>query len=134
MKFFLDTNICVYFLKGNNAELRSTLMSKHPDDIKIPSIVKAELLYGVLKSRQKEENEEIVRKFLLPFEIVSFGSDESEEYAKLRTRLELEGMIIGPNDLIIASTVLAHDGRLITNNEREFNRIESLMVENWMGE
>ena len=134
MKFFLDTNICIYFLKGKSEKLRATMMSKHPDDIKIPSIVKAELLYGAFKSQQKAENEEIVKKFLLPYEIVPFGSDESEEYAKLRTRLEFEGKIIGPNDLIIASTVLAHDGRLITNNEREFNRIESLMVENWLGE
>jgi len=134
MKFYLDTNICIYFLKGKNKKLRATLMSKHPDDIKIPSIVKAELLYGAFKSQQKAENEEIVRKFLLPYEIISFGSDESEEYAKLRTRLEFEGKIIGPNDLLIAATVLAHDGRLITNNEREFNRIESLPVENWSGE
>lgn len=134
MKFFLDTNICIYFLKGKNKKLCETLMSKHPDDIKIPSIVKAELLYGVCKSKQKVENEEIVRKFLLPYEIVSFGSDESEEYAKLRSRLEFEGKIIGPNDLIIASTVLAHDGRLVTNNEREFNRIELLSVENWLRE
>ncbi len=134
MKFFLDTNICIYFLKGKNEKLRATLMSKHPDDIKIPSIVKAELLYGAFKSQQKAENEEIVKKFLLPYEIVPFGSDESEEYAKLRAILEFEGKIIGPNDLIIASTVLAHDGRLITNNEREFNRIESLTVENWLRE
>ena len=134
MKFFLDTNICIYFLKGKNKKLCETLMSKHPDDIKIPSIVKAELLYGVCKSKQKVENEEIVRKFLLPYEIVSFGSVESEEYAKLRSRLEFEGKIIGPNDLIIASTVLAHDGQLITNNEREFNRIELLSVENWLRE
>ncbi len=78
MKFFLDTNICIYFLKGKNEKLRATLMSKHPDDIKIPSIVKAELLFGAYKSQQKVENVEIVRKFLLPYEIVSFGSDESE--------------------------------------------------------
>ncbi len=86
MKFFLDTNICIYFLKGKNEKLRATLMSKHPDDIKIPSIVKAELLYGAFKSQQKADNEEIVKKFLLPYEIISLGSDESEEYAKLRTR------------------------------------------------
>ncbi len=49
-------------------------------------------------------------------------------------RQEFEGKIIGPNDLIIASTVMAHDGRLITNNEREFKRIKSLTVENWLGE
>jgi tRNA(fMet)-specific endonuclease VapC len=134
LKFFLDTNICIYFLKGENENLRETLMLKHPDDIKIPSIVRAELLYGAFKSQRKKENEEIVRKFLLPYEIIPFGSDESEVYAKLRTRLEFEGKIIGPNDLIIASTVLVHDGRLITNNEREFSRIESLTVENWLRE
>ena len=132
MKYFLDTNICIYFLKGKNEKLRSTLLSKHPDDIKVPSIVKAELLYGALKSQQKVENEEFVKRFLLPYEIVSFGSIESEEYGRIRAELEFEGKIIGPNDLIIASIVVAHGGRLITNNEREFNRIGALAVENWL--
>ncbi len=53
MKYYLDTNICIYFLKGIYPALRNKLLEKHPDDIKICSLVKAELLYGAEKSVQK---------------------------------------------------------------------------------
>ncbi len=132
MKFHLDTNICIYFLKGKSSELCDKLLSKHPDEIKIPSIVKAELYYGALKSRQSKTNIEIIEKFLLPYEIVGFGSDASIKYGEIRAKLEKEGKIIGPNDLIVASTVLANNGALVTNNQKEFSRVPSLKIENWL--
>ena len=56
MKYYLDTNICVYYIKGKYPKLLEKLLSKHPNDIKIPAIVKAELIYGVQKSERKEKN------------------------------------------------------------------------------
>ena len=49
----------------------------------------------------------------------------------LRTDLEKKGNIIGPNDLIIAATTLAHGATLITHNIGEFERIDDLLVEDW---
>jgi tRNA(fMet)-specific endonuclease VapC len=131
MKYYLDTNICIYFLKGMNENIRKRLLEKHPDDIKICSIVKAELLYGAEKSIKKEENFKNIEKFLFPFEIIPFGENDSNSYAKIRAELENEGKIIGPNDLLIASTVLENDGILITNNVKEFERVKNLKIENW---
>lgn len=131
MKYYLDTNICIYFLKGINENIRSRLLEKHPDDIKICSIVKAELLYGAEKSIKKEENLKNIGEFLFPFQIVPFGENDSYSYAKIRSDLEKEGRIIGPNDLLIASTVLKNDGILITNNVKEFERVKNLKIENW---
>jgi tRNA(fMet)-specific endonuclease VapC len=107
-------------------------MSHSPDDIKISSIVKAELLYGVEKSQKKEENLEKVRKFLLPFEIMSFDDKAAVEYSVIRANMERTGIVIEPNDLIISATVLSHCGTLITNNEKEFSRVPGLIVENWL--
>lgn len=132
MKYYLDTNICVYYIKGKYPKLLEKLLSKHPNDIKIPAIVKAELIYGAQKSERKKKNEEVIRKFLLPFEIIAFGDKQSEIYGKIRADLEKKGKIIGPNDLLIASIVLSEDGILVTNNEKELKKVKELKIENWV--
>jgi tRNA(fMet)-specific endonuclease VapC len=131
LKFFLDTNICIYYLNGQYETVQKKLLSKHPMDVRIASIVRAELLYGARKSRHREQNEEIIKRFLQPFEIAPFGAPEAEMYAEIRATLEQAGKIIGPNDLILAATVLANGGILVTNNENEFKRVKSLKTENW---
>ncbi len=132
MKYFLDTNICIYFLKGISEKLHKKFLQINPNDIKIPSIVKAELLYGVEKSEKKKENLNFVNKFLFPFEIIPFDDPVSESYAKIRFALEKKGNIIGPNDLIIASIVLSNKGTLVTNNIKEFKRVKGLKIVNWV--
>lgn len=93
MKFYLDTNICIYFLKVQYPKLLDMIMSHSPDDIKIPSMVKAELLYGVEKSQKKEENLEKVLKFLLPFEIIPFDDKAACGYSVIRADMERTGML-----------------------------------------
>lgn len=132
MKYFLDTNICIYYLKGKFPILIDKLLSQNPDNIKIPSIVKAELLYGAEKSQKIKENLERVSQFLFPLEIIEFGDSASIKYSKIRSRLEKQGKIIGPNDIIIASIVKANDGILVTNNMNEFSRVDGLKLENWI--
>ncbi|XDD46094.1 type II toxin-antitoxin system VapC family toxin [Leptospira sp. WS39.C2] len=131
MNYFLDTNICIYFLKGRNDKIEYNIKKLNPNRIKIPSIVKAELLLGALKSQNPKKNRNVVLDFLDPFEIVGFNDIESEIYSEIRSNLESKGLPIGPNDLIIASIVLNNNGILITNNEKEFSRIVSLKLENW---
>lgn len=134
MKYYLDTNICIYFLKGLFPEILKRIIGHIPDDIKIASIVKAELLYGAEKSQKREENLEKVESFLMPFEIVPFDNHAAIIYSKIRSELEKKGSPIGPNDLIVSATALANDGVLVTNNVQEFNRISGLITENWTEE
>lgn len=112
--------------------LLDKIFTHSPDSIKIASIVKAELLYGAEKSRRKDENLDKINRFLLPYEIVPFDDKAAVRYSGIRAELEKIGAVIGPNDLIIAATVLAGDGILITNNEREFQRFGGLVIENWV--
>lgn len=132
MNYFLDTNICVYYLKGMYGSIAENLLRRHPEEIRIPSMVKAELLYGAYRSQRSSENIELLEEFLFPFRIVGFSDNECIEYARIRAELEAKGTIVRPNDLIIASTVVAHDGVLVTNDEKEFNRVRGLTVENWI--
>ncbi|TGK17837.1 type II toxin-antitoxin system VapC family toxin [Leptospira fluminis] len=132
MIYCLDTNTCIYFLKGQSDKIQKNISKFHPGEIKIPSLVKGELLLGAYKSNNRKRNKDIVLNFLDPFEILGFGNTESEICAELRRELESKGKSIGPSDLLIASIVLAYNGTLVTNNEKEFKRVASLKVENWL--
>jgi tRNA(fMet)-specific endonuclease VapC len=132
--YFLDTNTCVYFLKGTYRSILKEFKKKKPEEIKIPAMVKAELLLGAEKSERKEENLNTCKKFLEPFEIVGFDDQAATIYAKIRASLERKGTLIGPNDMIIASTVMARKGILISHNVREFKQIPGLQLQDWVRE
>lgn len=131
MKFFLDTNICIYALKNNFPQIRKKMESLAPSDIAIPSLVKAELYYGAFKSQNKQTVISVLDEFLAPFEIIPFSDGEIMAYAKIRASLEKKGTIIGPNDLLIAAIALSHNATLVTHNTREFKRVESLKIQDW---
>jgi tRNA(fMet)-specific endonuclease VapC len=124
VSYFLDTNICIYLLKGLFPVLRRKLLSFSPDKIKVPAIVAAELLYGAKKSRKMAETLETVYEFLRPLKIISFDMEAAQCYGDIRADL-------GYNDMVIAATVLSKSGILVTNNTKEFSRIGGLAIENW---
>jgi tRNA(fMet)-specific endonuclease VapC len=129
--YFLDTNTCIYFLNGSFKSIKTKILSTPPIQIKISSIVKAELLLGAYKSQKREYNLEKIESFLSPFEIISFEDQMAYVYAEIRFKTETTGKNVGPNDLFIASIVKFHNGILITNNEKEFKNIKGLRTENW---
>jgi tRNA(fMet)-specific endonuclease VapC len=84
------------------------------------------------KSQQKAKNLSNISLFLEPFEIIPFDDDCTIVYSKIRSSMERKGTITGPNDYIIAATVLAKNGILVTNNTKEFERIKNLKIETWI--
>jgi tRNA(fMet)-specific endonuclease VapC len=128
---YLDTNICIHYLKGEYPPIRENLLATPPNEIKIPVIVHSELLYGVQKSSRKKENFRKLQEFLMPFEIVSYTDRMSETYAKIRAGSEEKGESVGPNDLLIAAIVLVNNGTLATRNIKEFSRIAGLKLAEW---
>ena len=94
-------------------------------------MVAAELLYGAEKSAKREDNLKLFRTFLSVFKIINFDEKAAEHYAVLRTELERKGLIIGGNDIIIAATVLANNGILVTQNTGEFSYIKNLKTADW---
>lgn len=129
--YFLDTNTCIYFLKNTYPSLSERWLSIPPKNIKIPSIVKAELLFGAYKSVHKEAVLEKLAVLLSPFEIIPFTDEMTLTYAEICSHLERKGQIIGPNDLLIASIVKYNQGILVTHNIREFSRVKDLKLESW---
>ena len=91
----------------------------------------AELQYGIAKSTNIEKNKDALDKFLTPFEIIDFGESATEIYGKIEAKLEKKGMIIGSLDMLITANSISFIVILVTNNEKEFVRIEDLKIENW---
>ena len=131
MSWFLDSNICIDCLRGKTPFIKHVFQTLEPAHIKIPSMVKAELLHGAVKSVNPKKNQELVELFLAPFEIVAFDDASAIEYGRIRSTLEAKGQVIGFNDLIIAATVIAHEGILVSANTREFCRVDGLKLEDW---
>lgn len=133
MLYYLDTNVLVEYLRrGKKAELILSKFYLHTyDNIKIPAVVVCELMYGVFKSGRLEENMRDTEEVLADFEIIPLDYPAYLTYGKIRAELERGGNIIGSNDLLIAATVLSRNGILVTNNIKEFSRIEDLMLEDW---
>ncbi|MCL2890722.1 MAG: type II toxin-antitoxin system VapC family toxin [Methanomassiliicoccaceae archaeon] len=133
MTYFLDTNVIVSILRENpNQTVLNKLEAQPKKEFKLPSMVKAELIAGALKSQKNKVNLENVEKITSGFEIVPFDNAASVLYGKLKADMIKKGNIIGPNDLVIAATVLSRGGILVTNNTREFVRVEGLMIEDWL--
>ena len=134
MNYFLDTNICIYLLNDKFHQIREKIGNLNTSDIKISSVVAAELIYGAYKSEKREYNLSMFGKFLSAYEIIPFDKSMINIYGEIRAELERKGKMIGWNDLLIAATVMANGGVLVTNNTDEFSRIDKLILEDWTKE
>ena len=131
MKYMLDTNICIYIIKEKPQKVLEKFQSLNIGDICISIITFSELEYGVQKSKYTEKNKTALTNFLSPIEILPFNQKAALEYGKIRTVLEKKGGIIGAYDLMIGTHALSENLTLVTNNVKEFKRINKLTVENW---
>ncbi len=131
MNYLLDTNTCVYIINRKPSAVLKRVQSKQPGQIAISTITLAELEYGVARSRYPDHNRIALLEFLFPFTILDFDQRASVEYGRIRFLLESKREPIGPMDLLLAAQAKAHDLILVTNNEKEFERIDDLHIENW---
>lgn len=131
MLYALDTNTCVDLLRNNQPEMSDKLKNAKPSDFVLPSLVFAELLFGASLSKRPDENREKINLFVTPFRLIDFNRTAATIYAEIRKGLQKNGNLIGPNDLIIAATAMAHGATLVTSNTKEFRRVPKLKIENW---
>lgn len=134
MKYLLDTNIIIYYLNGKYRSIVENFKHTPKSMIYIPGIVMAELEYGAKNSKNYESSIKKIYAFTDTFEKVSFDEDAAKCYGTLRSTLKKQGQLIGANDMLIAATALAEDFVLVTNNVREFERVEGIKLENWVDE
>ncbi len=131
MDYLLDSNVCIIYMNGRSLELKQRLESHHRKNIYVCSVVKAELYYGAMRTRNPIETLRAQKEFLNNFSSLPFDDEAAETYGIIRATLAAKGQPIGPNDLLIAAIALANQITLVTHNTREFHRVEGLLIEDW---
>lgn len=131
MRYMLDTNICIYAIKHKPKQVFLKLQEHDPSEVCVSSVTYAELVHGVEKSQSIEKNRVALALLLSNIEIMDFDSSAAECYGKIRADLEKAGKPIGPLDMMIAGHAKSLGYTVVTNNTKEFIRVNELKIENW---
>jgi tRNA(fMet)-specific endonuclease VapC len=130
LKYMLDTNIVIYVIKRRPVELLD-IFNAHVDQMCISTITLAELMHGVEKRSMPERNLNNVEDFVSHLDVLHYDNEAAMQYGDIRADLEKKGTIIGVNDLHIAGHARSKGLILVSNNTREFERVEGLRVTDW---
>jgi tRNA(fMet)-specific endonuclease VapC len=131
MLYMLDTNICSYIIRDNPKRVFEKLKEVEQEHtIALSSIVVSELLYGASK-KGSIKLIKVVNMFVEQFSIYDYDKISAKSYADIRTTLENKGKVIGVHDMFIAAHALSLGATIVTNNTKEFERIEGLELDNW---
>jgi tRNA(fMet)-specific endonuclease VapC len=131
MKYLLDTNPCIVYLRGKNPLLLQRFRQHPPSDIAISSVVLAELYYGADRSTNPSRERAAVDAFAAPFVCLPFDRAAADVYAVIRVDLEARGLPISGHDYLIAAIALANNLTLVTHNTAEFSRVNGLALVDW---
>ncbi len=129
-KYLLDTNICVYFLKGLY-NLGRKIEKAETENCFVSEITIAELKFGVENSENKERNQKTVDDFVSKFTIIPIFNS-LDIYAKEKARLRKKGTPLDDFDLLIGSTAISNNLILVTRNVSDFERLDGIEIENWV--
>lgn len=131
MRYLFDTNAAIALIGRKSASLVNRVTTDVEGAIAIPAIVAHELFFGAYRSVRVAFNLETLRIFFSDFSILAFDAQDARMVGEIRADLSARGTPIGPYDVLIAAQARAHDLTLITNNVREFARVDGLRVEDW---
>ena len=129
--YMLDTNIASEIVRPKRATVGDKVRKYGLAALSISTVVAAELRFGYLKSGS-DKLASMVEEAIGFLNITPFDDAASAEYAAIRLQLERRGTLIGPNDLFIAAHARSLDLTLVTDNIREFSRVDGLKLENWI--
>ena len=130
-RYLLDTNICIYIQRQRPEKVLTRFQKLKPGDAAISVITWGEMLYGAEKSKQRRKALQLLEEFKTFVPVLPIPETAGNTYGIIRASLESKGTPIGNNDLWIAAHAKAAGLTIVTNNEREFQRIPGLKIKNW---
>ena len=130
-RYLLDTNICIYIHRQRPEKVLTRFQKLKPGDAAISVVTWGELLYGAEKSKQRKKALQMFEEFKTFVPVLPIPEAAGNAYGIIRASLDSKGTPIGNNDLWIAAHAKAVDLTIVTNNEREFQRIPGLKIKNW---
>ena len=128
-KYLLDTNICIYFIKGQY-ELNKIIAEVGEQNCFISEMTVAELKYGVENSKTVEAMRKIVEVFIPKFFVIPIYNS-LDIYAKEKAKLRKQGMMIDDFDILIGATAVANNMVMVTNNVAHLSRLDNIVIEDW---
>ncbi len=131
MIYLLDSNVWVAILRSKHPEVALRYGATDPADVRICSVVVAELRHGCRKSAKPGANRAILDALLAPVVSLPFDDAAAEHFSAIRHHLESTGQMIGPYDAQIAAIALVNGCTLVTHNVAEVGRVPGLVVEDW---
>ena len=131
MNYLLDTDTCIYWLKGNE-DIEERALKVGLSKIFISFVTLSELYYGAYKSKRVEQNLANIGILKNKLSLMDSNESISDIFGKIKAMLEKDGKIIDDADLFIAACALNDNATLVTNNEKHFKKIKGLKVENWV--
>jgi tRNA(fMet)-specific endonuclease VapC len=132
MRYMLDTNICSYILKNRPLEVKHRFEQAAPETVCVSVIVVSELYYGAARHPNGMVIRREIDDFINRLEIVPWDLQAADQYGALRATLERAGTPLGAMDMLIAAHAKSREMILVTNNRREFDRVQGLSTENWI--
>lgn len=133
MRYLLDTDAWIAYLRQNNQKLVRRFLHEDPADILLCSVVLGELFYGAHHGAAGKlaTNLALLGRLRQRFTSLPFDDHIAPKYGEVRADLAARGTPMGPNDLMIASIALVHDLAVVTHNTGEFGRVPGLKLEDW---
>ncbi len=130
LKYLLDTNIVIYTMKNRPQQVRRYFKAQQ-GRIGISSVTLGELVFGAEHSQQVERNLADIEALTARLEVLPFDEAAAYHFGQIRAELSRMGRPIGPYDMMIAGHARACGLKLVTNNVKEFKRVQGLIIENW---
>lgn len=131
VRYLLDTNICIYIAKHNPPVVRARFAAHAADALAMSVVTLGELRHGAEKSQARDRSLATLQQLVAVIQVMPLTEAAGRHYGEIRSALERAGQTIGNNDLWIAAHARAEGWVLVSNNEREFRRVDGLAVENW---
>lgn len=130
LRYLLDTNFCIHILRERPEQLRAR-MNENADVLCISTIVQMELLQGAALSARADHNRQEVGRFCARLEVLQFDENAAAHAADIRAVLQKQGNKIGAYDALIAGHARSQGLIVVTNNLKEFTRVDGLRCEDW---
>jgi len=131
--YMLDTDICIFLMRGESPELAAQVQTVPIQQQVMSAVTYAELTYGVQASAgtKRKQNQAVLDSLVLHLAVLDWPQEAAQHYAEIRLDLKKRGAQLGAADLMISAHARAIGATIVTNNTKDFGRVKGLQVENW---
>jgi tRNA(fMet)-specific endonuclease VapC len=132
MRYMLDTNICSYVLRSRPPSVKARFDEAGPGALGVSTVVLAELLYGAARHPSAAAIRREIGDLVSRLTVLPWDEPAAENYGAVRAALEMAGTPLGAMDMLIAAHARSQGATLVSNDVRHFDRVEGLLVANWV--